>query len=161
MRNTTSLVFLLGLAATLITACSDEPAANTEKAFRIATIPGDRWYAQSQVARGNVLYQANCALCHKPDASGTVEWKKLDANNKLPPPPLNGSAHTWHHPLSVLRRTVRDGGIPLGGSMPPFGAKLTPPQIDDILAYVQSHWPQEIYNAWNQRNSLASKKTRE
>lgn len=116
----------------------------------------ERWYSRQQVNRGNVLFQTQCAVCHQPDASGTPDWKKLNADGKLPPPPLNGTAHTWHHPLSVLRRTVKIGGVPLGGSMPGFAGKLTDREIDDILAWVQSHWPSEIYAAWARRNSKAS-----
>ncbi len=47
--------------------------------------------------------------------------------------------------MQVLRRTVMIGGIPLGGSMPGFGGQLNAQQIDDVLAWVQSHWPERIY----------------
>lgn len=117
----------------------------------------NRWYSNSQVAKGNKLFQANCATCHQADASGTREWRKPDASGHYPPPPLNGTAHTWHHPISVLRRTVQKGGIPLGGTMPPFGDKLSPEEIDNILAWVQSHWSDEVYAAWNSRNLQAQR----
>lgn len=158
MRRCIALVLLIGLVPLLITGCDDEHKAAAEKPTESATSQNGRWYNQEQVNRGNILYQANCASCHKPDTSGTSEWKRLDNHGRLPPPPLNGSAHTWHHPLSILRRTVRNGGIPLGGSMPPFGAKLSPQQIDDILAWVQSHWPNDTYNIWDERNSMANKR---
>ena len=64
---------------------------------------------------------------------------------------------SWHHPLSILRRTVRVGGVPLGGTMPGFADKLNSEQIDDILAWVQSHWSEKIYNVWHERNAQASK----
>lgn len=111
-----------------------------------------RWYTQSQVDNGYQVYQANCAVCHKPDASGTTNWQQLDANGKLPPPPLNGTAHTWHHSMNILRRAVREGGIPLGGSMPGFKDKLNAEEIDAVLAWVMSNWPDNIYQVWLQRN---------
>ena len=118
--------------------------------------PIERWYSQAQVDGGNDLFQANCAVCHKPDASGTPNWREVDAQGNYPPPPLNGTAHTWHHSLSILRRMVRIGGVPLGGTMPAFADKLNTEQIDDILAWVQSHWTDEIYRIWHERNAQVS-----
>lgn len=158
-RRLLILILLPGLLG--LVACSNQQdvAANIERPDPAATksLPTERWYRQTQVARGDKLYQVHCAECHKPDASGTEDWKRLDANGKLPPPPLNGSAHTWHHPLSVLRRTVRLGGVPLGGSMPGFGDKLNAAQIDDILAWVQTHWTDDVYRIWYERNTQANR----
>jgi len=109
-----------------------------------------RWYTQEQVKRGNILYQNNCAQCHQTDASGHANVK--DGNTA---PALNGTEHTWHHPLSALRRTVKQGGIKLGGTMPGFSEKLSNEEIDDILAWVQSHWSDKIYAAWDKRNKLS------
>ncbi len=114
-----------------------------------AVKPVPRWYTQEQVERGYALFQKNCAECHKPDASGDPNWKQVDAEGKLPPPPLNGTAHAWHHPLPLLRRIVRTGGVPMGGTMPSFKDKLQPDEIDAILAWVQSHWSDEIYATWH------------
>jgi mono/diheme cytochrome c family protein len=147
---------LIGLAG-----CSDQQNATASVAKQVASpqvSPSvQRWYNQAQVARGNVLFQTNCASCHKPDASGTPNWKEPNAEDKYPPPPLNGTAHTWHHPLSVLRRTVQRGGVPLGGTMPGFTDKLNSEQINDILAWVQTHWSDEIYRVWHERNTQADK----
>lgn len=123
------------------------------------TAPIERWYSSTQVDRGNPLFQANCASCHKPDASGTPNWKETNPDGKYPPPPLNGTAHAWHHPLAMLRRSIRVGGVPLGGSMPGFGDKLNGTQIDDILAWVQSHWSDEIYRIWQDRDEQSKNKS--
>ena len=112
-----------------------------------------RWYDDATVQRGNTLFQQNCASCHKPDASGTSDWKKPDANGKYPPPPLNGSAHAWHHGMALLKQTIRDGGVKLGGVMPPFKDKLSNPDIEAVIAYVQSTWPDKIYTSWLSRNA--------
>jgi mono/diheme cytochrome c family protein len=121
------------------------------------TVAIERWYSGDMVVRGEPLYQTHCASCHKPDASGSANWKEMTADDKYPPPPLNGTAHTWHHPLPALRRTVRMGGIPLGGSMPAFAGKLSDQEIDNLLAWIQSHWSDQIYLVWDERNRQAGK----
>ncbi len=158
MKNTAAHAILLGMSALLVAGCEDGGKPASDRSTTPTPVQAKRWYSQLQVSRGGPLFQANCAACHKADASGTTDWKKLDANGKLPPPPLNGTAHTWHHPLTVLRRTVTNGGIPLGGTMPEFGSRLNPQQIDNILAWVQSHWSDQIYHTWNKRNSMAARR---
>ncbi len=111
-----------------------------------------RWYNREQVSRGYEIFQANCAACHKPDASGTENWRGRDANGKLPPPPINGTAHAWHHSLDVLRNVVNQGGVPVGGTMPGFRDKLNKQEVEDVLAWVQSNWSDDIYSLWYERN---------
>ena len=154
------ILFLLS-GALLLNACSDESSnttqisgvANKNKSMSVSKI--DRWYSFSQVSKGNVVFQKNCASCHKADASGTKDWKKTDAQGRYPAPPLNGDAHTWHHPMKILRRTVKNGGVALGGWMPAFKETLNDQEIDNVLAWVQSHWNDEVYTVWNQRNKQA------
>ncbi len=152
MRLATKTLLSAAVVATLA-GCGDEQNA---MALGMLVHP-ERWYSEVQVAQGQRLFQANCARCHKADASGSSNWRTMDESGKYPPPPLNGTAHTWHHPLSILRRTVRMGGVPLGGSMPGFGDRLGVEEIDAILAWVQSNWPDEVYAAWNENNLRASR----
>lgn len=111
-----------------------------------------RWYSEAQVVTGAPLFQQFCAVCHGIDAASTPHWRTPNEQGHYPPPPLNGSAHTWHHPLNQLRRTIREGGVRLGGQMPPFGNALTAEEIDAILAWIQSNWSDEIYQQWLLRN---------
>lgn len=115
-----------------------------------------RWYTSEQVQAGAALYAHNCASCHMANAEGASDWKARDPAGRFPPPPLNGTAHTWHHPLDLLRQVVRNGGAPVGGSMPAFGDKLSAQEIDAILAWVQSHWPDRIYAIWHERDLAVS-----
>ena len=112
-----------------------------------------RWYNAEQVAMGKVIFRENCSVCHGPSAAATPDWRTADANGNLPPPPLDGSAHTWHHSLSLLQQTVREGGAKLGGTMPPFAEKLTAEEVDAAIAWFQSLWDVEIYTRWSERNS--------
>ena len=112
----------------------------------------DRWYDDKMVASGSQLFQQNCAVCHGANAQGTLEWKKSDASGHYPPPPLNGSGHAWHHSIPQLARSIKEGGIQLGGVMPGFGGQLDDQQILAVIAYFQSKWADEIYRAWHNRH---------
>ena len=111
----------------------------------------DRWFNPEIVDYGDKLFQKNCAVCHGSNAEGTRDWKKTDANGNYPPPPLDGSAHAWHHPLPQLARSIKEGGIKLGGVMPPFSDKLSNEEVLAVIAYFQSKWSDEVYEIWHQR----------
>lgn len=113
------------------------------------TVPG-RWYTEAQVSAGEPLYQTYCAVCHAVDGSATPEWRTPGADGNYPPPPLNGTAHTWHHPLDVLDSTIAVGGAEFGGVMPGFGAALNEADRLAIIAWFQSLWPDEIYARWEE-----------
>lgn len=154
-----NLVLLLGVALVL-SACEreqpDPKARWTDTAAPASAPVAMRWYTPEQVEAGTALYAQHCASCHKPNAEGTADWKTRDANGRLPPPPLNGTAHAWHHPLAILRTVVTRGGAPVGGSMPAFTDTLSPQEIDAILAWVQSHWSDKIYAIWHERDLTVS-----
>jgi len=146
------------------------PSARIRKIFVIALISGGtfgisiaasgdedkavkRWYSEQQVAQGKNLYLTNCAECHGRQAEGTTEWRKLDSSGNYPPPPLNGSAHAWHHSLLVLERSIAEGGIPNGGVMPGFADSLSRDEMRATVAYFQSFWPDDIYIRWQEIDS--------
>ncbi len=133
------------LVAGVLAGCSNETP-------KVDTIPG-RWYSAEQVEQGRALYAENCQSCHGGAAAGTSDWRKTDASGNYPPPPLNGTAHTWHHPMPILERTIADGGIPLGGVMPGFSDKLSQEESRATIAYFQSLWPEEIYLRWQEINN--------
>ena len=110
-----------------------------------------RNYDPQVLATGKSLYQAHCAACHGVNAESTVaDWHVPDADGRYPPPPLNGTAHTWHHPLPSLMQTVREGTASIGGSMPGWKETLDDEQIFSILVWLTSLWPDEIYQAWRE-----------
>jgi len=115
----------------------------------------DRWFTEEQVKQGSALFQQNCASCHGQNAEATSNWKQPDSNGNYPPPPLNGTAHTWHHAKDSLKRTIVEGGVKIGGVMPAIGNKLTDPELDAVVAYFQSFWPNSIYKSWASRNSAS------
>ena len=131
------------LAIVVLVGCSPDEAVTH-------TVAG-RWYSAEQVDQGSVLFAMHCASCHGERAQGLAEdWKKTDANGNYPPPPLNGSAHAWHHPLVVLESTVAAGGAPVGGVMPSFAGTLSVEETRATIAYFQSHWSDDIYARWRE-----------
>ena len=112
--------------------------------------PDPRWYSTAQVNAGESLYARNCLSCHGQQGRGITNWKRRNPDGSFPPPPLNGTAHTWHHPMSVLRRTIREGGQALGGKMPAFKGVLNDEEIDSVIAYFQSQWSDRIYRTWEE-----------
>jgi len=97
-----------------------------------------RWYTHSQLKIGKRVFTENCAICHGEKAESTPNWKKTLADGSYPAPPLNGSAHAWHHSLSVLIRTINQGGSKLGGKMPGFEGKLTEDEKMAAIAQVSA-----------------------
>lgn len=107
----------------------------------------DRWYRDEQVDQGRILFQKHCAQCHGARGESMENWHRLGADGFLPPPPLNGQGHSWHHKLPLLRRIIRRGGD-YGGRMPAFGHKLSSQEIDAVIAGFQSLWPDPVYQRW-------------
>lgn len=101
-----------------------------------------------QIKRGETVYVANCVNCHGQNGEATAEWRKTGPDGKYPPPPLNGTAHTWHHSTAVLKKTILEGTPPEYGSMPPWKDILTEQQVDDVIVWIKSLWPDEIYDVW-------------
>ncbi|MFT6254059.1 MAG: mono/diheme cytochrome c family protein [Granulosicoccus sp.] len=108
----------------------------------------ERWYFSEQAERGKIVFSSNCVACHGRKAEATPNWKTPNDNGHYPPPPLNGTAHAWHHPISVLGRTIYSGGAAVGGQMPAFKNRLSESEIIDVIAHIQTYWPDKIYGRW-------------
>ncbi len=112
-----------------------------------------RFSDEEVIARGKRVYDANCLACHGVDAGGiTEDWHIPDAQGRYPPPPLNGTAHTWHHPIQALAHVIREGTQKQGGSMPAWKDRLTDEDVFSVIMYLSSLWPDEIYQAWAERH---------
>lgn len=78
---------------------------------------------------GAEYYQANCAVCHGVEGEGSSQ-------PSIPAPPLNGSAHSWHHSDQQIIGLIRNGG----NIMPAVGAGWSDGEIEAVLAFVKSRW---------------------
>ena len=91
---------------------------------------------------GEQIFTMTCASCHGAEGEGADNWMVRGDDGRLPPPPLNGDGHTWHHSDGVLYGIVSDGGLGLGfgSNMPAFKDQLTRDQIIAVLEYVKTLW---------------------
>lgn len=139
------LFLILILCSTLLQSCDrTEPEIQTGDS-------GARWYAIAQITAGASVFQQHCALCHGERAQGLVgDWRQKLEDGSFPPPPLDGTAHAWHHPLSVLLQVINQGGAEFGGKMPPFAGVLSEDEKMAAIAYFQGYWSDEIYAQWLQ-----------
>ena len=138
----------------ILAACSDN-GGTVEQPQNLAAAAEDqpqneqRWYSAAQVEQGANVFALNCAVCHGDQAQGlTANWRERLPDGNFPAPPLNGSAHAWHHPLAQLSQTIETGGEPFGGQMPPFDELLSDDEKIAAIAYFQSFWNEEIYLGW-------------
>lgn len=137
-------LFILSVAviASLLFGCDKTDTASSTRQPKALT----------QIELGEQVFKDNCQVCHGVAAAGLAEdWRQRDANGNYPAPPLNGTAHTWHHSQEVLLRTINRGGIPLGGTMPPFRDILAEEEKIAVLAYIKSLWPEELYMRWRKQ----------
>jgi mono/diheme cytochrome c family protein len=144
------------LASVLLTACSSSPGEDIATPGSVATVQA--------APKGREIFTSNCAACHgaagegQPDwhvskddgaaGEGQPDWHVSKDDGTLPPPPLNGDGHTWHHSDGLLYRVVSQGGkifedpsIPsFKSAMPAFGDRLSHQEIIEVLTYVKSLW---------------------
>lgn len=133
--------FLSVLAAVFLSGCFADDAPNP----------------QQQIQLGKATFIQNCQVCHGRSAQGlTKNWKKRGADGTFPAPPLDGSAHTWHHSPQILLKTINQGGKQLGGTMPGFKTVLNEAQKQSLLAYLYSLWPLDIQQKYRQHFKPAS-----
>ena len=137
-RSTTKLVAAL-LAVLALAACGQAPDAAAP----------ERTLDPQQVARGKAVYAENCMTCHGAEGRGPAgDWRIRDADGRFPPPPLDDSAHAWHHPTADLLEMVREGSPGGLGNMPAWKGKLSEQQMQDVVAYIKSLWSDEVYALW-------------
>ncbi len=160
------LLFILFASFALASCSKEEPvkvkqpttAENTAVSVKpvvtsVAPVPASQAdFDFTKITLGGRLFKENCATCHGDNAEGTPDWRKRNPDGTLKPPPLNGTAHTWHHSKQLLMSIITTGTANMGGSMPAWGDKLTQQEIDAILTWVQSKWPEEIYTNWLEIN---------
>ncbi len=128
----------LALVTVFLTGCFSDDDVNTQ--------------AVDSISLGQRTFNVNCAGCHGKAGKGLVkDWKKSQANGQFPAPPLNGTAHAWHHSPKTLLATIDNGGARLGGWMPGFKDKLNDEEKQGLLDYIHDLWPNEIQKKYDAR----------
>ncbi|RLA75563.1 MAG: cytochrome c [Epsilonproteobacteria bacterium] len=107
---------------------------------------------ESSIALGKTTFANNCAICHGDKAQSTVDdWRKPLPNGSYPAPPLDGTAHTWHHSPKSLLGTINNGGAEFKGWMPAFKDKLSDDEKQALIDYIYDLWPKEIKKQYDKR----------
>jgi len=137
-------LLLLGGIAVAVIACGPEGRSSPLPDVS-ASGPADPTNAE-QVALGELVYQAQCSVCHGINLEGQPAWRKVLRDGGYPAPPHNGSGHTWRHGDQQLFEATLLGGEASAGPgevshMPGFRAALSDEQIWAAIAYIKSHWP--------------------
>jgi mono/diheme cytochrome c family protein len=141
------------LAGLALSACDKarEPVPSQASATASGTdeAPLNRNQDPAQVARGQAVYMRHCAECHGADGKGQPgDWRVRNADGNYPPPPLDDSAHAWHHPTAVLLEAIRDGSPQGEGNMPAWKGRLSEQAMQDVVAYIKSLWSDQVYRLW-------------
>ena len=133
-RRRAALVLLLVACCLVVGSCSNSESPVRQIETQTAQQAGPR--------TGQQIFASTCAACHGEAGEGADNWKVRDDDGRLPPPPLNGDGHTWHHPDAVLYGIVSGGGLGIGfgSNMPAFKDELTREEIIAVLEYVKTLW---------------------
>ncbi len=88
---------------------------------------------QDPIQRGNIVYKANCILCHGINADGKGRASSL---NYPRPADLRHSDKNDQYKTAIIRM----GGAPLGRSsaMPPWNGRITDSELRDLLEYLRA-----------------------
>jgi cytochrome c6 len=84
-----------------------------------------RAQVQSDAAR---VFKANCTLCHSDDGSGSSPTGKAMKAKDL------RSDEVQHQSDAALSEVITKGK----GKMPPFGTKIKPDGVTNLVAYIRS-----------------------
>ena len=101
------------------------------------------------VAQGKYVYEQHCASCHGANLEGEANWQTPLPTGGFPAPPHDKTGHTWHHADTLLLQIITDGGqsiAPPGfkSNMPAFKDTLHVEEIEIVLAYIKSTWPEDV-----------------
>ncbi len=94
-----------------------------------------------RIAAGEKLYRANCMACHGERGVGERpdDMYARDENGMYVAPPLDDSAHGWHHPDEQLVETILEGS-PRNPRMKGLKGRLSRDDARSVVAYIKSLW---------------------
>lgn len=117
-----------------------------------------------RIAQGQTLYGVRCASCHGKNLEGQPNWKTPLPNGRMPAPPHDKSGHTWHHADKALAGVTKLGlklfaGDNYESDMPAFGTILSDQEIEAIMTYIKSTWPERERNYQEQITQQSEKQS--
>jgi len=120
------IVSVLAAAAMSLTACTQNSKPSNVSIKKPAPAP-----SIDDVASGQKVFEANCAICHRADGTGgkvTVEGKSLKAEDLT-----TGKikAYSDERIIGYVMNGIEDEG------MPAFKSKLSEGEMRDVVKYVR------------------------
>jgi cytochrome c oxidase subunit II len=91
----------------------------------LADDPNKQWTIEELLARGEKIYNANCAACHKPDGKGAGPIKALD-----------GSAVVLNDPAKQIQILLNGAA---NGAMPPWKT-LNDVELAAVATFTKNSW---------------------
>ncbi|MBI5709432.1 MAG: cytochrome c [Candidatus Eisenbacteria bacterium] len=145
-RRWSAAAALLLAAASVLPGCGPRRGGRAEPAradssFAAVTYRRDKSPEALSLARGRVLYDRYCAICHGEAGGGDG----FNAYNVKAAFDVSPTAFTDSVTFGALREdtalaAIRDGGPAVGRSpaMPPWGHTLTAGEVVDVWAYIKA-----------------------
>ncbi|MEQ8658830.1 MAG: cytochrome c [Hyphomicrobiales bacterium] len=105
---------------------------------------------RAELQLGQNVYQTNCAACHGTNLQGEPNWQTPGADGLMPAPPHDETGHTWHHTTELLFAITKYGIVEAANlegyqsAMPAYEGVLTDGEIEAVLSFTKSHWPEEL-----------------
>ena len=151
-------IWPLAFSLLLLWACSKE---SDQTAAPDSGIPMRHFNAES-ITRGARLFEEHCAQCHGPQAQGHPDWLTPSDGSFAAAPPLNGTGNDWKRSRTILAATIQNGGRRKSDNadiMPGWKGRLSERDIEDVLNWMQSLWPAEVYDTWYKSQVAAAPKS--
>lgn len=141
------------MVAALLAACSRDPSGGT------AVPPLSlRNFEPESIAHGAALFTEHCAQCHGPKGQGHPDWQTPSDGTFAAAPPLDGTGNDWKRTRLELATTIKTGVRRKKDKteiMPAWKGRLNDRDIEDVLNWMQSLWPAEVYEAWSKVQQAA------
>lgn len=146
VRAWTAKAVLLLLIAPALPSCAPRhggrsAAAHADSSFAAIAFQHGKSPAALCEARGHVLFDRYCAICHGSTGGGDgFNAYNLKSAFNVTPTAFGDSASFHALDRDTALAMIRDGGAAVGRSpaMPPWGRTLTPGEIVDLWQYIHS-----------------------
>lgn len=148
-------VWPFAAALLLLGACSKEGDQAATPSPGIAM----RHFDPASVTRGARLFEEHCVVCHGPQAQGHPDWQTPSDGSFAAAPPLNGTGNDWKRSRTMLAATIQNGVRRKSDNadiMPAWKGRLSERDVEDVLNWVQSLWPAEVYDAWTKTQAATT-----
>jgi len=155
MKHTAFRIVSIAIVGLLAVACSRE---SPEPKAAAPGLDALRHFDPASVARGSALFRAHCAVCHGPEGQGHPDWQTPSDGHFSAAPPVNGTGNDSKRTRNELAAVIRDGARRKSDNvdiMPGWKKRMNERDIEDILNWMQSLWPADVYDRWHREKVAA------